>query len=63
LSVIGALGGAFYLAPAQTSADSAARQIVAERSPSRMLLAATSTSYDDLAILIGFVLTALGTPV
>jgi hypothetical protein len=54
LSLIGAFGGAFYLAPAQTTADAAARQIAIERSRSRMLLAATS--YDDLAGQMGSLL-------
>ena len=60
LSVIGALGGAFYLAPAQTSADAAARQIAIERSRSRMLLAATS--YDDLAGQMGSLLFSFSLP-
>ena len=60
LSVIGTLGGAFYLAPAQTSADAAARQIGLERSRSRILLAATS--YDDLAGQMGSLLFSFSLP-
>jgi hypothetical protein len=60
LSLAGALGGAFYLAPAQTSADSAARQIGIERSRSRMLLDATS--YDDLAGQMGSLLFSFSLP-
>jgi hypothetical protein len=60
LSVIGALGGALYLAPAQTMADSAARQIASERLRSRMLLAATS--YDDLAGQMGSLLFSFSLP-
>jgi hypothetical protein len=60
LSVIGALGGAYYLAPAQGSADSALRQIGIERSRSRMLLAATS--FDDLAGQMGSLLFSFSLP-
>jgi hypothetical protein len=60
LSVVGALGCAFYLEPAQTSTDAAARQIAIERSRSRMLLAATS--YDDVAGQMGSLLFSFSLP-
>jgi hypothetical protein len=51
LSLIGALGGAFYLEPARRSEDAVARQIALEAARARMLRAATS--YDDLAEHLG----------
>jgi hypothetical protein len=47
LSLIGALGGAFYLEPAQRNEDAAAQEIVLESARARMLRAATS--YDNIA--------------
>jgi hypothetical protein len=60
LSLIGALGGALYLEPAQTSADAASRQIALERSRSQMLLAATS--YDAVAGSLGGLLFSFSLP-
>ena len=60
LSLIGALGSAFYLEPAQKSEDAAAQQIALEASRARMLRAATS--YDDIAGHLGGLLFTVSLP-
>jgi hypothetical protein len=60
LSLIGALGGALYLEPAQKNEDAAARQIMLEAARARMLRAATS--YDDLAGHLGGLLFSVSLP-
>jgi hypothetical protein len=54
LSLIGALGSAFYLEPAQKSEDAASQQIALEGAQAQMLRAATA--YDDLAGHLGSLL-------
>ena len=51
LSLVGALGSALYLEPAQKSEDAASQQIVLQGARARMLRAATS--YDNLAEHLG----------
>jgi hypothetical protein len=60
LSLVGALGGAFYLEPAQTRVDETSQAIALERSRSRMLLAANSD--DDLAEHLGGLLFSISLP-
>jgi hypothetical protein len=60
LSLIGALGGALYLEPAQKNEDTAARQIMLESARARMLRAATS--YDDIAGHLGGLLFSVSLP-
>jgi hypothetical protein len=60
LSLIGALGGAFYLEPAQRNEDRAAQEIALESSRARMLRAATS--YDDIAGHLGSLLFKVSLP-
>ena len=60
LSLIGALGGAFYLEPAQKNEDAASQQIVLELARARMLRAATS--YDDIAGHLGGLLFSVSLP-
>jgi hypothetical protein len=60
LSLIGALGSAFYLEPAQRSEDDASQQIVLESARARMLRAATS--YDDIAGHLGSLLFTVSLP-
>jgi hypothetical protein len=60
LSLIGALGGALYLEPAQKNEDAAAQEIVQESARARMLRAATS--YDDIAEHLGSLLFTVSLP-
>ncbi len=60
LSLIGALGSAFYLEPAQKSEDAAAQQIALEAAQAQMLRAATA--YDDLAGHLGSLLFTVSLP-
>jgi hypothetical protein len=60
LSLIGALGSAFYLEPAQRTEDAASQQIVLESTRARMLRAATS--YDDIAGHLGSLLFTVSLP-
>jgi hypothetical protein len=60
LSLVGALGSAFYLEPAQRSEDAAAQQIALEAARARMLRAATS--YDDVAEHLGGLLFSFSLP-
>jgi hypothetical protein len=59
-SLIGALGSAFHLEPAQRSEDDASQQIVLESARARMLRAATS--YDDIAGHLGSLLFTVSLP-
>jgi hypothetical protein len=60
LSLIGALGSAFYLEPAQKSEDAASQQIALEGAQAQMLRAATA--YDDLAGHLGSLLFTVSLP-
>jgi hypothetical protein len=60
LSLIGALGGAFYLEPAQKSEDAASQQIALEAERARMLRAANS--YDNIAEHLGGLLFSFSLP-
>jgi hypothetical protein len=60
LSLIGALGGAFYLEPAQKNEDAAVQEIALESSRARMLRAATS--FDDIAGHLGGLLFTVSLP-
>jgi hypothetical protein len=60
LSLVGALGSAFYLEPAQKSEDAAAQEIVLESARARMLRAATS--YDNIAGHLGGLLFSVSLP-
>jgi hypothetical protein len=60
LSLIGALGGAFYLEPAQKTEDAVTQAIALESSRARMLRAATS--YDDIAGHLGSLLFTVSLP-
>ena len=60
LSLLGALGSAFYLEPAQKSEEAAARQIVLEAAQAQMLRAANS--YDNLAEHLGSLLFTVSLP-
>jgi hypothetical protein len=60
LSLIGALGSAFYLEPAQRSENDASQQIALESARARMLRAATS--YDDIAGHLGSLLFTVSLP-
>jgi hypothetical protein len=60
LSLIGALGSAFYLEPAQRSESDASQQIALQSARARMLRAATS--YDDIAGHLGGLLFTVSLP-
>jgi hypothetical protein len=60
LSLIGALGSAFYLEPAQSTEDAAAQEIVLKSTQARMLRAATA--YDDIAGHLGGLLFSVSLP-
>jgi hypothetical protein len=60
LSLIGALGSAFYLEPAQSTEDAAAQEIVLKSTEARMLRAATA--YDDIAGHLGGLLFSVSLP-
>jgi hypothetical protein len=60
VSLIGALGSAFYLDPAQKSEGAAAQQIALEASQAQMLRAATA--YDDIAGHLGALLFTVSLP-
>src|ERR1700733_1353382 len=60
VSLIGALGSAFYLDPAQKSEGVAAQQIGLEASQAQMLRAATA--YDDIAGHLGSLLFSVSLP-
>jgi hypothetical protein len=60
LSLIGALGSAFYLEPAQRSENDASQQIALQSARARMLRAATS--YDDIAGHLGGLLFTVSLP-
>jgi hypothetical protein len=60
LSLISALGSAFYLEPAQSSEDAAAQQIALEAARARMLRAANS--YDNVAEHLGGLLFSFSLP-
>src|ERR1700722_12202609 len=60
VSLIGALGSAFYLDPAQKSEGAAAQQIELEASQAQMLRAATA--YDDIAGHLGSLLFTVSLP-
>src|ERR1700761_6623501 len=60
VSLIGALGSAFYLDPAQRSAGAATQQIALEASQAQMLRAATA--YDDIAGHLGALLFTVSLP-
>jgi hypothetical protein len=60
LSLVGALGSAIYLEPAQKSEDAVAQQIALESARARMLRAATS--YDDVAEHLGGLLFSFSLP-
>jgi hypothetical protein len=60
VSLIGALGSAFYLDPAQKSEGAAAQQIALEASQAQMLRAATA--YDDIAGHLGSLLFTVSLP-
>jgi len=60
LSLTGALGGEFYLEPAQRSEDAASQQIALQGARARMLRAANS--YDNLAEHLGGLLFSFSLP-
>jgi hypothetical protein len=60
LSLIGALGSAFYLEPAQRSKNEASQEIALASAGARMLRAATS--YDDIAGHLGSLLFTVSLP-
>ncbi len=60
VSLIGALGSAFYLEPAQKSAGVAAQEIALQASRAQVLRAATS--YDDIAGHLGSLLFTVSPP-
>ena len=60
VSLVGALGSAFYLDPAQKSEGAAAQQIALEASQAQMLRAATA--YDDIAGHLGGLLFSVSLP-
>src|ERR1700685_241554 len=60
LSLVGALGSAFYLEPAQRNEDAAAQEIVLESARARMLRAATS--YDNIAGHLGGLVFSVSLP-
>src|SRR3984957_4412708 len=60
LSLIGALGSAFYLEPAQNNEDAASQEIVLKSTQARMLRAATA--YDDIAGHLGSLLFTVSLP-
>ena len=60
LSLIGALGSAFYLEPAQRNENDASQQIALQSARARMLRAATS--YDDIAGHLGGLLFTVSLP-
>ena len=60
LSLIGALGSAFYLEPAQKSEEAAARRIALEAAQAQMLRAANS--YDNLAEHLGGLMFTVSLP-
>ncbi|MGB7973459.1 MAG: hypothetical protein WCF81_03715 [Roseiarcus sp.] len=60
VSLIGALGSAFYLEPAQKGDGAASQQIALEASRAQMLRAATS--YDDIAGHLGSLLFTVSLP-
>jgi hypothetical protein len=60
LSLIGALGSAFYLEPAQNNEDAASQEIVLKSTQARMLRAATA--YDDIAGHLGGLLFTVSLP-
>jgi hypothetical protein len=60
LSLIGALGGAFYLEPAQKSEDAASQEIALQSARARMLRAATA--YDNIAGHLGGLLFSVSLP-
>jgi hypothetical protein len=60
LSLIGALGGVFYLEPAQKGEDAASQQIALQGARARMLRAANS--YDNLAEHLGGLLFSFSLP-
>jgi GGDEF domain-containing protein len=60
LSLIGALGSAFYLEPAQSTEDAASQEIVLKSTQARMLRAATA--YDDIAGHLGGLLFSVSLP-
>ena len=60
LSLIGALGSAFYLEPAQSTEDAASQEIVLKSAQAQMLRAATA--YDDIAGHLGSLLFSVSLP-